>query len=146
MLGIVNIPSKEVKLINLGNFWARVLLTVMVTAEVVKLFPALSSAVAVKVWLPLVRVVVSRGWDRVAVEEVAKTEPSIDRLKDFRPEVTWPATVGSFAAAEAVMVPLTVPGLGLVMAAVGAVVSGARLTTTVTLAVTGPEALVAVKV
>src|SRR5438105_3237229 len=67
LLGIVNIPSKEVKLTVLGNLVADILLTVMVTADVVKVFPALSKAVAVLVWVPLVKVVVSKDLDREPV-------------------------------------------------------------------------------
>ena len=125
LAGIVDRPSREVKLIVLGYLVAETLLTVMVTVERVELFPALSWAWAVKVWEALVRVVVSRVLLMFPEEEVAKTEPSTDKVKSLSPEVTWPVTVGSEAVAEKVIVPETVPDEGLVIEAVGFVVSGA---------------------
>ena len=47
--GIVDIPSKEVRVIVLGNLVATELFTVMVTEAVVLRFPALSTAWAVRV-------------------------------------------------------------------------------------------------
>jgi len=144
--GIELKPSNEDNWIVLGNLVAVGLFTVMVTLARVERLPALSRAAAVRVWLVLVRVVVSRGLVIEDEEEVAKTAPSTSRVIVFRPELTCPAMLGSLAEAEKVMVLLTVPELGEVMVTVGGVISGLRLTTRVTGAVTEPLLLVAVRV
>lgn len=123
--GIADKPSREVRVISLGNLVAEALLTVMVTVAVVDWLPALSFATAVMVWEEFVRVVVSRLLDRVPDVVVAKTEPSMLTVTKDKPEVVWPETIGSEAEAETVMAPLTVPAEGEVMETVGAVVSGA---------------------
>ena len=46
------------------------------------------------------------------------------KVMSLRPEVTCPAAVGSWAVAEKVKVPLTVPAVGEVRETVGEVVSG----------------------
>jgi hypothetical protein len=48
------------------------------------------------------------------------------KVRVLRPERVWPATEGSEAVAEKVMLPLTVPARGEVMETVGAVTSGVR--------------------
>jgi hypothetical protein len=146
LAGITASPSKEDRVIVLGYLVATALLTVMVTEARVERFPALSTAWAVRVWLALVKVVVSRVLLAEAEEEVANTEPSTLRVMVLRPELTWPVTVGSEAVAEKVMLPLTVPVEGEVMETVGGVVSGLGLTVIVVWAVTEPWALVAVRV
>jgi hypothetical protein len=125
---MAEIPSKELKDSVLGYLVATVLLTVMVTDDTVELFPALSMAVAVRVWEALVRVVVSKGTLILPDVEVANTLPSTKRVTNLSPEVTCPVTLGSLAVAEKVMVPLSVPVDGDVMDAVGGVVSGAGVT------------------
>ena len=147
LLGIVANPSKDVRVINLGNLVAIGLLTVMAVMGVVKELPALSLAVMVKEWEALVKVVVSKDLESVPVVELAITVLSTAKETKDKPEVTWPTTVGSEAWAVTVRVPETVVLLaGLVMEAVGGVVSGFRLTVTVTGAVTVPLLLVAVRV
>src|SRR5579862_9412729 len=59
--GIVDIPSREVKVTVLGYLVACWLVTVMVTEETGERLPALSLAMAVRVWEALVKVVVSKG-------------------------------------------------------------------------------------
>jgi hypothetical protein len=125
LLGIADNPSKEVRVNSLGYLVATALLTVIVVMGVVNELPALSLAMAVRLWLELVKVVVSKGLLTEAEVEVAKILPSINRVTKDSPEVTWPATVGSEAEAEKVRVPDTVPAKGLVMETVGGVVSGA---------------------
>ena len=71
LLEIAANPSKEVRVIVLGNLVATVLLTVMVTEALVLRFPALSWAWAKRVWLALVRVVVSKALEADEVVEVA---------------------------------------------------------------------------
>ena len=46
------------------------------------------------------------------------------RVRVLRPERVWPATEGSEAVAEKLILPLTVPDEGLRILTVGAVVSG----------------------
>ena len=116
-------PSREVRLINLEYLVAMGLLTVMVTLATVELFPALSIALAVRVWVELVKVVVSRGLLRFAEVEVANRLLSIYMDNNDNPEVIWPFTTGSEAEAWKVMVPVTVPDDGEVMETVGGVVS-----------------------
>ena len=124
LAGRVGMASSEVNATSLGYFWAGVLLTVMVTKAELALLPALSWAWADRMWLALVRVVVSRGTEMVPAEVEENTEPSTSKVRDLRPEVTWPETVGSEATAEKVMIPEAVPEEGVVMETVGAVVSG----------------------
>ena len=88
LLGIADSPSRLVSVINLGNLVATVLFTVMITEAKVELFPALSIAVAVRVWVVLVKVVVSRGLLMLADEDVANKLPSMNIESSLRPEVT----------------------------------------------------------
>ena len=94
----------------------------------------------------MLKVVVSRDLEIVPKEEVAKTLLSMSRVVKNKPEVTWPETVGSWAWAEKVILPETVPGEGEEMETVGAVVSGATETVTVAEEVTEPLLLLAVRV
>ena len=101
---------------------------VNVIAEDVALLPALSLAVAVKVCVLLVSVVVSRFAVRVPAELLAKTTPSISRLSEKSPDVTCPPITGSEAMDDTDIVPENVwpEVLGFVTLTVGAVVSGAN--------------------
>ena len=76
VVGITDIPSKDVNWISLGYLAAAALLTVTATAWVVKEFPALSAAVAVKLWEPLLKVVVFKEEVMLPEVVVAKTVPS----------------------------------------------------------------------
>lgn len=75
----------------------------------------------------MVKVVVSRDLLMLPVEEVANRLPSTNMESSFKPEVTWPVTVGSEAVALKVIVPVKdAPDKGLRIVTVGGVVSGAE--------------------
>jgi hypothetical protein len=74
-------------------------------AEEVVILPALSLALAVKVWEALVKVDVSKLAETLAEEDEAKTVPSINNVVEKIPEFTCPATTGSEADAATVIVP-----------------------------------------
>ena len=123
-VGILDMPSNEASCMVLGNLGAATLLTVIVTEAMVERLPTLSLDWAVRVWLALVRVVVSKVLLMLDDVEVPKTAPSTYKVIKFKPEVTCPETTGSAAVAEKLILPLTVPVEGEVMETVGLVVSG----------------------